>query len=85
MQVTTRKSRFANEKLGHRKKQKKTIKYISDENSIFENYSKKGCIFECSVKFAIEKVGCLPWDFPVRSEWDDSDIDICYTINTQGI
>ena len=66
------------------KNKKTTIKYISDENSIFESYSKKGCIFECSVKFAIEKVGCLPWDFPVSSAWDDTNLEICYSINTES-
>ena len=53
-----------------------------DDKSIFQKYSKKGCIFECSVKFAIEKVGCLPWDFPVPFGWEDDNLEMCYTINT---
>ena len=60
------------------------IFFFPDDKSIFQKYSKKGCIFECSVKFAIEKVGCLPWDFPVPFGWEEVNVEICYSINTDS-
>ena len=58
---------------------------LPDEMSIFQKYSKKGCIFECSVKFAIEQVGCLPWDFPVPFGWEEANLEICYSTSTDSV
>ena len=48
-----------------------------DESSIFQNYSQSGCIFECSIEFAIDTVGCLPWDFPVPLKWENIQLEVC--------
>ena len=52
-----------------------------DGNSIFQHYSKPGCIFECSMNFAIKRVGCLPWDFPVPLAWENTNLDVCHSAN----
>ena len=44
---------------------------------MFKGYSQKGCIFECSLKFAIEEVGCLPWDFPTPIKWENASLAVC--------
>ena len=36
------------------------------------------------MKFAIENVGCLPWDFPVPLEWEEANLEICYAISTDS-
>ena len=58
---------------------------VTDEYSIFQKYSQAGCIFECSLKFAIESVGCLPWDFPVPSKWQDVHLAVCNSTNPNPI
>ena len=37
----------------------------SDRNSLFVKYSQQGCLFECSLRYAVAKAGCLPWDYPM--------------------
>ena len=46
---------------------------------MFQKYSQKGCIFECSLNFAIETAGCLPWDFPVPMKRNGTDIAVCHS------
>ena len=29
------------------------------------------------MKFAIQNVGCLPWDFPVPFKWRDTNLEVC--------
>ena len=54
---------------------------FTDELSIFQNYSQSGCIFECSMSFAIDSVGCLPWDFPVPLKWENQQLEVCNSSN----
>ena len=44
---------------------------------MFKIYKQKGCLFECKVRFAANKTGCTPWDFPVPA--DLSDMRFCTT------
>ena len=53
--------------------------------SIFQSYSQQGCIFECSMEFAINTVGCLPWDFPVPLKWENAHLEICNSSNPATI
>ena len=32
---------------------------------MFNEYTHKGCIFECRVKNAFNIVKCIPWDYPI--------------------
>ena len=32
--------------------------------NIFKVYTKVGCLFECNLKHAIERCGCVPWNYP---------------------
>ena len=32
---------------------------------MFSAYSHKGCQFECRLTNAFQRVGCIPWDYPV--------------------
>ena len=54
-------------------------KIFSDKDSMFQMYSQKSCIFECSLKFAIDSVGCLPWDFPIPTNMNGSEILVCHS------
>ncbi len=52
--------------------------YVSDPHTIFKSYSQKSCQFECILRLATDKAGCLPWDFPVPTT--DEDVpppDVC--------
>ena len=53
--------------------------YLVDDDSPFLKYSKAGCIFKCSINFAIENVGCLPWDFPVPLKWEEAKLEVCHS------
>jgi hypothetical protein len=54
-----------------------------DQDSLFLIYSQKSCRFECALKAAITKVGCLPWDFPVPTRNGEAiEVDVC--LSQQG-
>ena len=36
--------------------------------TLFRRYSQGACQFECQIKMAIEKCGCVPWDYPQLAE-----------------
>ena len=43
---------------------------LNDENSdldIFNKYTQEGCLFECKLKIAAAKCGCIPWSYPMLS------------------
>ena len=42
-----------------------TCIFSQDANSLFKSYNEKSCQFECRLKFAVRRVGCIPWDYPV--------------------
>ena len=32
--------------------------------NIFKVYTKVGCLFECNLEHAMERCGCIPWNYP---------------------
>ena len=36
------------------------------------------------MEFAINTVGCLPWDFPVPLKWENAHLEICNSSNPDG-
>ena len=34
---------------------------------IFRIYTRSSCLFECKMKYAVEKCGCQPWNYPLNS------------------
>ena len=36
--------------------------------NIFNVYTKVGCLFECNLRHATEKCGCVPWNYPFDSK-----------------
>ena len=37
----------------------------TDDLLIFNVYTRTACLFECKMKYSIEKCGCNPWDYPL--------------------
>ena len=37
------------------------------------------------MEFAINNVGCLPWDFPVPLKWENAHLEICNSSNPGGL
>ncbi len=33
-------------------------------SSIFSSYSRSGCLYECKLRQAYDRIGCVPWDYP---------------------
>ncbi len=50
---------------------------LSDSKSIFLNYTQKACLFECTVRQAIDKADCLPWDYPIPKLSWSKDLRVC--------
>ena len=49
-------------------------------------YSQESCLFECSLRFAIEQAGCLPWDYPIPFADLTRSIPVCHaTVNENQI
>ena len=42
---------------------------------MLKHYRKEGCLFECRIRFAADKAGCIPWDYPLPQ--NISDIPLC--------
>ena len=78
MQISSRKSRFEITWVLYNFLNQN---FFSDDDSIFQMYSQKSCIFECSLNFAIRTVGCLPWDFPIPTKMKATDILVCHSSN----
>ena len=36
----------------------------SETLNIFNVYTKVGCLFECNLKHAMKRCGCVPWNYP---------------------
>ena len=36
--------------------------------NIFNVYTKVGCLFECKLKHAMERCGCVPWNYPLDNK-----------------
>ena len=50
---------------------------IEQEDSIFNHYTQKGCLFECSMKYV---TNCTPWDFPLPANVDPANMPpLCTT------
>lgn len=48
----------------------------ANTTSMFTYYTQKTCMFECILKSVVNKVGCLPWDYPPPSGVEN-DIPMC--------
>lgn len=48
---------------------------VKNQISLFQNYSQKGCEFECRFGAAVEQIGCIPWNY-VHPD-DLKDVPIC--------
>ena len=54
----------------HLPKDKRQCQF-KDENedfSLFKDYRQGNCIFECQLKIAFKKCGCMPWDYPFLND-----------------
>ena len=51
---------------------------------MLKDYSQKGCLFECSLNYAIELVGCLPWDLPIPLKWNESDMAVYHSFTNHN-
>ena len=38
--------------------------FENDGMDIFSEYTQSACVFECMLKMAVEKCGCVPWNYP---------------------
>ena len=48
--------------------------FFEKEISMFKYYRKEGCLYECRIKYASQKAGCIPWDYPTMKNMNDSSI-----------
>lgn len=46
---------------------------------MLKHYRKEGCLFECRLRFAAKKAGCIPWDYPMPKNM--SDVPLCKSSN----
>ena len=46
-------------------------------------YSRKGCEYDCRVRFASEGTGCAPWDYPLPE--DLQNVPICQSKPTGSL
>ena len=37
----------------------------NEKLDVFNSYTKVSCLFECSIKYAIRRCGCVPWNYPL--------------------
>ena len=50
------------------------LEQVVAEDSIFNVYTKNNCKYECHVKLAQEKCGCIPWDFILGNKEEECDV-----------
>ena len=39
----------------------------TDMLDIFNVYTRIGCLFECKIKFSMQRCGCIPWYYPLNT------------------
>ena len=44
---------------------------------MFNEYSQKGCIFECRLQNTYNHVSCIPWDYPIPPSVNEKYVEIC--------
>ena len=44
---------------------------------MFKQYRQQGCQFECRVKKSAEMAGCVPWDYPLPTNFNKDSWSIC--------
>ena len=44
------------------------------QGSWFSKYSQRNCVYECNARLAIERCGCIPWDFYHLGEFQECDV-----------
>ncbi len=37
-------------------------------NGTLRTYSEQACLYDCRLRYASAKAGCVPWDYPVPSD-----------------
>ena len=49
------------------KENQRNCRLVEDnsELEIFKVYTQEACLFECKIKIAANKCGCIPWSFPL--------------------
>ena len=69
----------ASDKFKAVRKKKRFCRFPNEQSrpSMFKRYSQSGCLFECRLKYAIVKAGCIPWDYPVPSGIDERAYPMC--------
>ena len=48
---------------------------------MLRDYRKEGCLFECRIRYAADKAGCIPWDYPLPQNM--SDTTLCKSSNDE--
>ena len=38
----------------------------TDNMDVFNVYTRVACLFECKMKYAMERCGCIPWNYPIN-------------------
>ena len=38
----------------------------TDELEVFNVYTRVSCLLECKMKYAMERCGCIPWNYPLN-------------------
>ena len=51
--------------------------FFQEGNSMFNEYSQKGCVFECRVQNTYNNIGCIPWDYPIPPSVNEKHVEIC--------
>ena len=41
---------------------------------MFKYYREEGCFYECRIKYASQRAGCIPWDYPTILNMSDTKI-----------
>lgn len=58
---------------GYSIKERKCMYRDEGRLTLFKQYSKQGCEYECALKAATEEVGCVPWNYLHLKD----DMDLC--------
>ena len=58
--------------------------FFQEGNSMFNEYSQKGCVFECRVQNTYNNIGCIPWDYPIPPSVNEKHVEICNSMETNA-
>ena len=40
----------------------------TENMDVFNSYTKVSCLFECNMRYAIRRCGCIPWNYPLNNK-----------------